>query len=156
MYPCLRPSFPNSDAQRYLTDYLGRRTRKGSESPRRRMDSLRRPLSQDRPCRRSFMPSYFHRQHDEVVVAGRYLIEDEAFDDRDSLAEQSLVCQRRGRSELLGRDVVYANELHSGVGEQPRRIWSDVGEVAMKSGVMHPSALRASGAEEHARDPSPF
>jgi hypothetical protein len=56
------------------------------------------------------MTAYLDWQNDEVVVTGRYFLEYEALDDWNSLAEQSPVRERRGRSELLGRDVVYADD----------------------------------------------
>src|ERR1700682_3749288 len=81
---------------------------------------LPRSPSQHRPRRRGFVPSNFHRQHDEIIVPGRDFLARQPLDDRNSLAEKNSVGHRRGCAELLGGDVVYSHKLDAGVGQQLR------------------------------------
>ena len=74
-------------------------------------------LPQDRPRRRTFVPSDLDRQDNQVVVPRTHLPERQPLDNRNPFAEEYLMCPRRACTELLGGDVVYPNELHAGVRE---------------------------------------
>src|SRR5204862_7964700 len=70
-------------------------------------------------------------------------------DDWNSLSEQRAVRQWSWRAELLGGDVVDADQLHTRVRELLRGVGRDVGKVAMKRRRMHPAAQGAPGAKDH-------
>src|SRR5262249_16472165 len=59
-------------------------------------------------------------------------------------------------AEPLDREIVDADELDSGSGEQLRRIGRKVGEVLVKSRIGHPAVAAVARAEENALGAAPL
>src|ERR1700687_1031383 len=143
-------SAPSSIAIRTSSTLLMQQTLTLTRITEEATSDLRSSLSQHRSRGRALVPPSFHGQHNKIVASRRDSFQRQALDDRNSLAEKNTVRHRRRRAELLGRQIVDPHQLHTSVGQQLSRIGSDVGEVVMKRGRMHPPAQRAPCAEDYA------
>src|SRR5215469_1283227 len=103
---------------------------------------------QDRPHGGGLVTHHTDREQDQVIVARLNVPQRQALDDGDVLAEQNEMSLWLGRTEALDGEVVDADELHTGIGQQLRRIGREVGEVLVKGGVSHPAVTAVAGAKE--------